>query len=443
MDNSTLSRVVTCIAQTTRYPVKLLQPTADLEIDLGIDSVKRVEIVVALGNEFNLPLADQPRDKSIRTIADTAAWVEAMLGENASSPVPQQVATQPIAHQQVTPQNPVPPPVPAPSIANYQPPVRQFQSQPPTPAPQPPQPAANQFNSVRFDNAHSSGTNSSPQIQPTANKSLAGKVALVTGSGRGVGKVIARVLSARGATIIVNSFHSREAGEETVNEINGSGGQAIHVWGSVANPAQVDTMFNEIESRFGRLDILVCNASDGKIGSFMELTPDDYDRAFRTNVSGHHQCAVRASKLMQRVGGGSIITMSAVGSHRFIHGLGSQGIVKAAVETQTRYLACELGKFGIRVNCVVGGPVYGDLLSKFPDAQATQHHWETVCPDGRLTSPLDLANTIGFLVSDDARGINGAIWAVDHGFSAMSSGQPIPKQMAVATQPSQSQPSQW
>ena len=464
MPQSTMLRVVDCISQTTRYPVKLLQPTADLEIDLGIDSVKRVEIVVALGKEFGLALADQPRDKSIRTIADIAAWVEKMQGNDAvASPAqatsnqitPPSVASQPTAQVTTSP------------IIGYHPqsPPTQFTAQ--TPDPQPHQHAPSQFNgndhstsngystnghganngyrdndqSVRYDNAHSSGMqHNAPQMQPTGNRSLTGKIALVTGSGRGVGKVIARVLSARGATVIVNSFHSRDAGEETAAEINQSGGQAIHLWGSVANPDQVNAMFAEIESRFGRLDILVCNASDGKIGSFMELTPEDWDRAFRTNVSGHHQCAVLASKLMQRAGGGSIVTMSAVGSHRFIHGLGSQGIVKAAVETQTRYLACELGKFGIRVNCVVGGPVYGDLLSKFPDAQATQNHWETVCPDGNLTSPIDLANTIGFLVSDDARGINGAIWAVDHGFSAMSSGQPIPKPMPVART---AQVSQW
>ena len=96
MESPALSRVVTCIAQTTRYPVKLLQPTADLEIDLGIDSVKRVEIVVALGKEFGLPLADQPRDKAIRTIEDIANWVERMQADSsaaANSPTPQPVAT--------------------------------------------------------------------------------------------------------------------------------------------------------------------------------------------------------------------------------------------------------------------------------------------------------------------------------------------------------------
>ena len=80
MENSLFSRVVDCIAKTTRYPNKLLQPQADLEIDLGIDSVKRLEIVVALEKEFGLELASQPRDSSIKTIQDIAAWVEGMMG---------------------------------------------------------------------------------------------------------------------------------------------------------------------------------------------------------------------------------------------------------------------------------------------------------------------------------------------------------------------------
>ncbi|MCA9139548.1 MAG: SDR family oxidoreductase, partial [Planctomycetales bacterium] len=184
-------------------------------------------------------------------------------------------------------------------------------------------------------------------------------------------------------------------------------------------------MFAEIDNRFGRLDILVCNASDGRIGSFMDLDGEDWDRAFRTNVSGHHHCAVKAARLMRQGGGGTIVTMSAVGARGYVDGLGSQGVVKAAVETMTRYLACELGQHGIRVNCVAGGPVYGDLISKFPNAQAMQDHWESMSPDGELCSPLDLANTIAFLVGDDARGINGTVWTVDHGFSAMADGRPM------------------
>ena len=126
---------------------------------------------------------------------------------------------------------------------------------------------------------------------------------------------------------------------------------------------------------------------------------------------------------MKARGGGSIVTLSAVGAHQFIDGLGSQGVVKAAVETMTRYLACELGPYGIRTNCVVGGPVYGELLDKFPNASATIGHWESMTPDSELCNPMDLAQTIAFLVSESARGINGAIWTVDHGFSATADGR--------------------
>ena len=131
MPQSTMLRVVDCISQTTRYPVKLLQPTADLEIDLGIDSVKRVEIVVALGKEFGLALADQPRDKSIRTIADIATWVEKMQGDGAAtSPAqstPSQVTPPPVAPQ---------PPAQAPGtpvIGYHTPPAQQFTAPTPTP----------------------------------------------------------------------------------------------------------------------------------------------------------------------------------------------------------------------------------------------------------------------------------------------------------------------
>lgn len=222
--------------------------------------------------------------------------------------------------------------------------------------------------------------------------------------------------------MIVNSFHSRDEGEITTEQIRERGGEAFHLWGSVANPDHVDEMFNTVGAEFG-LDILICNASDGRVGNFLELTAKDWDRAFRTNVTGHHHCAVRAAEIMEPRGGGSIITMSAVGAHQFIDGLGAQGVVKAAVESMTRYLACELGPQGIRVNCVAGGPVYGDLLEQFPESQAAQEHWESRTPDGELCTPMDLAETISFLVSDHARAINGAVWMVDHGFSATADGQ--------------------
>ena len=388
MRDDTLKRVVDCVAATTRYPTELLSADAELENGLGIDSVKRVEIIVALDEEFGLDLTAQAGAPSVRTIADIADWIDSLLEKGGESEQP--------VHDVSEEESPR---VRAGVVSSA------VQVSMPQSLPSP----------HYLDNVHG-GT------LATAARPLSGRVALVTGSGRGVGRTIARLLARRGATVIVNSFHSREQGEQTAAEINAGDGRAVHIWGSVANPDQVDEMFAQIEKQYG-LDILVCNASDGRIGSFLELTPQDWERAFRTNVSGHHQCAVRAAELMRPRGGGSIVTMSAVGAHQFIDGLGCQGVVKAAVESLTRYLACVLGPSGIRVNCVAGGPVYGELLSKFPEARAAQNHWESMTPDGELCTPMDLAQTIAFLVSDEARGINGAVWMVDHGFSATAEGQ--------------------
>ena len=388
MANETIDRVVNCLAAATRYPTQLLTPDADLENDLGIDSVKLVEIVIALSNDFGVELQNQQRDPSIRTIRHIADWIDGLTTPSDGAP-------------------PTAPPTDVrPRSTNGYHRVDASVAEEPASAPAP----HFQVNGVRREIAASA-------------KPLDGRVALVTGSGRGIGRTVARVLADRGATILVNSFHSRDQGNQTVADIQSHGGRAVHLWGSVANPDHVDQLFGEIEATYG-LDILICNASDGRIGSFLELTSDDWDRAFRTNVAGHHQCAVRAAKLMRERGGGSIVTMSAVGAHHYVDGLGCQGVVKAAVETLTRYLACELGRYGIRTNCVAGGPVYGDLISRFPGAEATLAHWESLSPDGELSSPLDIAETIAFLVSDAARGINGAVWTVDHGYSANADGPP-------------------
>ena len=415
---SVLGRVVDCVATATRYPKQLLVPDADLENDLGMDSVKRVEIVAALADEFRLDLVTQERDPSIRTIAHVAAWVEALLAA-------------PTGEQRVAPL----------SDSNGAPPQMVHTPSPSAAKQQGDTPAVNGGgHNGRFDVAEEPRPTSAvatqsfktvPAGQPTPLGSLHGRVALVTGSGRGVGKTIARVLAARGATVIVNSFHSRDQGEQTTREINESGGSAIHIWGSVANPAQVDAIFSQIENQIGHLDILVCNASDGKIGSFTDISQEDWDRAFRTNVSGHHQCAISASRLMERRGGGSIVTMSSVAAQQFVEGLGGQGVIKASVESLTRYLACALAPLGIRTNCVSGGPVYGDLISMYPEARATHNYWENIIPDGKMCSPMDLASTIAFLLSDEAQAINGAVWTVDHGLSTRSHSRPLPQAAAA------------
>ncbi len=434
----TISRVVECIARTTRYPTQILVADADLENDLGIDSVKQAEVITALGQEFGIDLQSR-RDPSVRTIGQVAAWIDAAGSAPTVAAAPADVApatSAPAAANSIAfaPVAPTPSPLASASTAFI--PVTPASAHPAaafTPASAPaapvaPAPVASAPASPVAAISPAPTVVALPTAQPPAFEAglpgapsprpLTGRVALVTGSGRGIGRIVAEVLAQRGATVIINSFHSRDQGERTSADINAAGGQAVHVWGSVAKPEHVQAMFAEIDQRFGHLDILVCNASDGRIGAFSELSSADWDRAFRTNVSGHYDCAMHAARRMRPRGGGSIVTMSTVGAHQYLDGLGSQGVVKAAVEALTRYLACELAPQGVRANCVAAGPVYGDLLSKFTDARAAQHHWEAMTPGGALCSPTDIARTIAFLVSDDARAVNGAVWSVDRGFSA-------------------------
>jgi enoyl-[acyl-carrier protein] reductase III len=470
MTSNVLVRVIDAIEVVTRYPKEVLAPEADLENDLGIDSVKLVEILVALGKSFQLELVKQDRDPTVRTIQQVAEWIAKQLGSPADAQWQHQrdsaFAEVPIKPAAVSKSVATISSSSSPRFASLNGSEsksmntdrvakpngaiksdtngrmvseRRFQSAPPNgeaqnhSAPHFPisdeRSASHNRNEARHEADHSDSI-------PNQSLSLRGRVALVTGSGRGVGRTIARLLAKRGAMVIVNSFHSREAGESTTREIVEQGGKAIHLWGSVANPNHVDSIFDEIAHQVGQLDMLVCNASDGRIGSFAEIAAEDWERAFRTNVIGHYQCAMRASRFMQRQGGGSIVTMSSIAARRFVEGLGGQGVVKAAVESMTRHLACELAPSGIRVNCVSGGPVYGQVMSLYPESRATMNYWETLVLDGELCSPIDLANTVAFLLSDEARGVNGAVWNVDHGLSTRSHSRPLPKSKPGQLSPS-------
>jgi enoyl-[acyl-carrier protein] reductase III len=341
------------VARVTRYPAALLTPDADLEDDLGIDSVKQAEVMVAIAEAFPAARELDVRRDGIRTLGALASRLTPAVVVPVAAPI---------------------------KVAPIAPPPRVVRDLP-------------------FD----------------------GKVILVTGSGRGLGKSLALHLAAQGATVVVNAFHSRDAGIQTVAEIRAAGGKAEFAWGSVANEAHVDDIFTQIRDTFGRLDGLVCNASDGVLGSFSQVGPREWDRAFRTCVTGTHLCALRAADLM--LDGGAIVTMSTITAHRYLRGFGSQGVVKAAVESLTRYLACELGPRGVRTNCVSAGPVYGDLLDRFPEADETIAHWERITPGGELTQPEDVAAVVEMLLGDRTARVNGAVWVVDNGVSVQIDGR--------------------
>jgi NAD(P)-dependent dehydrogenase (short-subunit alcohol dehydrogenase family) len=254
-------------------------------------------------------------------------------------------------------------------------------------------------------------------LQP-ALKPFAGKIAFVSGSGRGLGKEIAVYLAQLGATVVVNSFHSRPKGEETVRQIQAAGGEAIHLWGSMANPAHMDQLFDGIEQRYGGIDFFISSASNGMLARLKDITAEDWEKAFRTNVVGLHQGAMRSAQLMRKRGGGKIITMSSPAAHGYVDYFGCMGAVKAAVESLTRSLAIELATDNIQVNCISPGPVYGDLLNKWPESERLVKQWERNTAYGRLCKADEVAHFVAYMLSDAVKLFTGSVLVMDGGISA-------------------------
>ncbi|HTQ80288.1 MAG TPA: SDR family oxidoreductase, partial [Thermoanaerobaculia bacterium] len=252
-----------------------------------------------------------------------------------------------------------------------------------------------------------------PERQP-----FAGKIALITGSGRGLGRDMALYLAELGATVIVNSFHSREQGRATAEEIRAAGGEALHLWGSVANREHLEAMFTEIENRFGLLDFFISNASNGMLARLQDITPEHWEKAFRTNVIGLHQSALHAARLMRRRGQGKIITLSSPAAHGYVDYFGCMGAVKAAVESLTRSLAIELARDNIQVNCVSPGPVYGELLDRWPESQRLVAQWEANTAYGRLCEARDVSHFVAYLLSEPVKLFTGSVLVIDGGISS-------------------------
>jgi NAD(P)-dependent dehydrogenase (short-subunit alcohol dehydrogenase family)/acyl carrier protein len=398
-----VERVQTVFARATRYPLEVLTEDANLDDELGIDSVKMVEIFACIREEFGIGAERVFKRDEVKTIGSIARLLEtpAAAGKAPTPPAHAQADVGRIA----APSPAASGPASAPAVVRHEPPAVVTAVAAPAYAP------------IVF-----------PRRDTRPTGTLTDKIVLVTGSGRGLGRTIATELAAQGATVIVNSFHSREAGDATCADIVQAGGRAIHVWGSVANEAHVTRMFEEIGQRFRRLDALVANASDGFIGPFEALSAAHWERGFKTNVIGLHQCAVAAAKLMS--GGGQIITMSTTASSRTLRDFTCQGVLKSAVESLSRYLAVELAPQGIRVNCISAGAVQGELLHRFPNAEARIANWISLTPAGELIEPGEVAKLAAFLITNTLRSTTGSVITVDGGMSLSIDGdvsQPSPK----------------
>jgi len=248
--------------------------------------------------------------------------------------------------------------------------------------------------------------------------SFEGKLALVTGSGRGIGRAIALKLASQGADIIVNFFRRRETAEQTAKEIQALGVKAEVIRANVGDPAKVDEIFDTIGNKFGHLDILINNAASGVGRPVLDIDVKAWEWTMDINARACLLCAQGAAKLMEGRGG-KIVSLSSLGSFLVWPTYAIVGVSKAALEALTRYLAIELAPRGICVNAVAASFVETEALKFYFDEGLNEDNLP-VTPVGRMVTTEDVANVVAFLCSEEAFMIRGQTIIVDGGFSVSS-----------------------
>lgn len=273
---------------------------------------------------------------------------------------------------------------------------------------------------------------------------LRGKVAVVTGGGKGVGAAISRELADRGAHVVVNYFHSEPAAHDTVDAIRRAGGSAQAVRASVAKRSAVEKLFAAVAAEHGGVDILVNNAAWGVFARYDDLTDKEWQRALDVNVHGARWCALAAAESMARRGGGVIVNVSSIGAGLAMDDYMLVGVCKAAVEAMTRYLAADLGPLGIRVNSASGGLLNNPTARLFPRAEGLRETCAAAAPLGRVGTEEDLAGLVGFLASPRASWISGQSYLADGGLSVgramLTAGPARPAAEPAAAEPAAAEP---
>ncbi|WP_337884289.1 3-oxoacyl-[acyl-carrier-protein] reductase [Fischerella thermalis] len=249
------------------------------------------------------------------------------------------------------------------------------------------------------------------ELLPENLQTLQGKVAIVTGASRGIGRAIARELAKFGASVVVNYASSSQAADELVSEITQAGGSAIALAADVSKEEQVDALINAAIEKFNRLDILVNNAGITRDTLLLRMKPEDWQAVIDLNLTGVFLCTRAASKIMLKQRSGRIINITSVAGLMGNPGQANYSAAKAGVIGFTKTVAKELASRGITVNAVAPGFIATDMTSNL-DAEGILKY----IPLGRYGQPEEIAGMVRFLAADPAASyITGQVFNVDGG----------------------------
>jgi enoyl-[acyl-carrier protein] reductase III len=265
------------------------------------------------------------------------------------------------------------------------------------------------------------------RLAPAPGDGFDGKVALITGGSRGIGRTLAVCLAARGATPVINYRRNEEAARETVAAVERVGGSALAIRADIEDLEELGGVFDQVKQRFGRLDFFVSNAAASNFHSILDLKPHHLERTFNLNVRAFVIGTQRAVALMP--GGGRIVVLSSYGSIRAYPTYANLGAAKAAIEAWTRYMAVELAPLGINVNAVNGGIIASDSSAYFYGTGRVPPV-ETVLPKipkGRMGTVREVADCVLFLLSPASEYVTGTSLVVDGGLTAIA--PPFPSDM--------------
>jgi len=249
---------------------------------------------------------------------------------------------------------------------------------------------------------------------------LSGKTAVVTGSGRGIGRAIALELARHGANVAINYFRHADVAEQTAAEAQALGGRAVVVRAHMGDVADVERLVETTAETFGGVDIFVGNAASGVLRPVTGQQLKGWDWTMNINARSILFGAQAAAPFMKAQGWGRIIGISSMGSRRVLPEYSVVGVSKAAIEALIRYLAVELAPHGITCNTVSPGLVETEALDFFPSKELMLSEGLRRTPAGRFVTPEEIGRIVAWLCTDDAAMIVGQTIVVDGGYEVVA-----------------------